>query len=78
MDQPIATAHARVNGQDEDQPAIERAAISVTELAQALGISRSMAYQLVNDGTVRAFRLGRRIVVPVTAVEELVARHASA
>ena len=39
---------------------------------EALGISRSLAYELVRRGEIPSLRLGRRIVVPVRALEELV------
>ena len=49
----------------------DRATITVTEAAHVLGISRSTAYELVHAGTLPALRLGRRIVVPTHALEEL-------
>jgi excisionase family DNA binding protein len=36
-----------------------------------LGISRSSAYECVRRGELRALRLGRRLVVPRSALEEL-------
>ena len=53
---------------------LPRILISVTEAAQALGVSRSYAYQLVTTGFLDSVRLGRRVLVPVSAIEELVAR----
>ena len=44
---------------------------SVTEVAVVLGISRVHAYDLVAQGEIPHVRLGRRIVVPKVAVEEL-------
>jgi excisionase family DNA binding protein len=38
--------------------------MSVEDAAKKLGISRSLAYELVQQGRVPAIRLGRRIVVP--------------
>lgn len=49
----------------------ERATITVTEAADVLGISRSTAYELVHTGTIPALRLGRRIVVPTHALDQL-------
>jgi excisionase family DNA binding protein len=46
--------------------------MSVEEASEALGISRSLAYELVRRGEIPSLRLGRRIVVPVRALEELV------
>jgi excisionase family DNA binding protein len=45
----------------------------VEDAAALLGISRGLAYELVNRGELPALRLGRRIVVPTSALEELVA-----
>jgi excisionase family DNA binding protein len=51
---------------------------SVEQAAARLGISRAFAYQLVARGELPALRLGRRIVVPRHALDELVARASSA
>ncbi len=48
-----------------------RATITVTEAAEVLGISRSTAYELARDGTLPSLRLGRRLVVPRHALQEL-------
>ncbi len=54
-------------------PAIEgRFAISILEAAKVLGISRSYAYQMAATGELPTLRLGRRILVPVAALRELV------
>jgi excisionase family DNA binding protein len=50
----------------------ERLTMSVEEASEALGISRSLAYELVRRGVLPSLRLGRRIVVPVRALDELV------
>jgi excisionase family DNA binding protein len=55
----------------------ERLTMSVEEASDALGISRSLAYELVRRGELPALRFGRRIVVPVRALEDLV-EHARA
>jgi excisionase family DNA binding protein len=46
--------------------------LSVTEAAQLLGISRAFAYELVARGELPSLRLGRRVVVPRRALEELI------
>jgi excisionase family DNA binding protein len=48
-------------------------ALTVEEAGQLLGISRTLAYGLVARGELPAVRLGRRIVVPRKALEELLA-----
>ena len=45
--------------------------LTVSEAAGILGISRSSAYECVRRGELRAIRLGRRLVVPRSAVLEL-------
>jgi excisionase family DNA binding protein len=55
----------------------ERLTMSVEEASDALGISRSLAYELVRRGELPALRFGRRIVVPVRPLEDLV-EHARA
>jgi len=52
---------------------VERLTLSVEEAALMLGISRALAYELVRRGDLPRLRLGRRIVVPRRALEELVA-----
>ncbi len=49
----------------------ERIALSVEEAGRLLGISRGLAYLLVNRGDIPSVRLGRRIVVPRRALERL-------
>jgi excisionase family DNA binding protein len=55
-----------------------RLALSVEEAAGLLGISRALAYELVNRGELPAVRLGRRIVVPRAGLEALLAGAGSA
>jgi excisionase family DNA binding protein len=45
--------------------------LTVEEAARLIGISRAQAYRCVHSGQLKAVQLGRRIVVPVIAVEEL-------
>lgn len=54
-----------------EEPILSRATMTVTEAAAVLGISRSTAYELARAGTLPALRLGRRLVVPTHALEEL-------
>jgi excisionase family DNA binding protein len=52
----------------------QRLTMTVEEASEALGISRSLAYELVRRGEIPSLRLGRRIVVPVHALDNLVER----
>jgi excisionase family DNA binding protein len=51
-----------------------RLTITVEEAAELLGVSRSLAYNLVRRNELPSLRLGRRVVVPVRALEEMLAR----
>jgi len=50
---------------------LDKAALTVPEMGAVLGIGRNAAYQLVREGRVRSLRIGRRIVVPASAIREL-------
>lgn len=50
----------------------ERLTLTVEEAADVLGVSRSLAYELVRRGEIPSLRLGRRIVVPIRGLETLV------
>ncbi len=43
--------------------------LSVTQLAERLGIGRSAAYEAVRRAEIPSLRLGRRIVVPIPQLE---------
>lgn len=45
--------------------------ITVERAGQLLGISRGLAYDLVRRGEIPAVRLGRRLVVPADAIDEI-------
>lgn len=49
-----------------------RLTLSVDEAASLLGISRALAYELIARDELPSLRLGRRIVVPRRALEQLV------
>lgn len=48
-----------------------RLTLTVEEAAQLLGISRALGYELVGRGELPHVRLGRRIVVPRRALDDL-------
>lgn len=45
--------------------------LTVEEAAEALGIGRSLAYKMARDGRLPTVRLGRRLLVPVSRLEEM-------
>ena len=49
----------------------QKHAYSVREVAQALGIGRTLAIKLVRSGQLRSIKVGRRRLVPAAALEEL-------
>lgn len=51
--------------------------ITVEELQEILQIGRVTAYQLLNSGEIKAFRIGRFWKIPRAAVAEYVSRKSS-
>ena len=51
----------------------ERRALSVDEAALQLGVGRSLAWKLVNEGRLRSIRAGHRVLIPVAALTEFLA-----
>ena len=51
---------------------VERIGVSVQEAAKMLGISRPHFYPLIKDGKVRTVKIGRRTLVSVQSLRELV------
>jgi excisionase family DNA binding protein len=47
----------------------QRLVITVPEAAKQLGIGRNQAYEAAQKGQIPALRIGRRLVVPVSALE---------
>ncbi len=48
----------------------ERLAVSVSEAAEMLGVGQATLYQYVRAGLIPHVRIGRRIVIPLKALEE--------
>ncbi len=46
--------------------------LSVEDAAALLGISRTLAYELVHRGELPYLRLGRRIVIPRARIHDLI------
>jgi len=51
--------------------------MSVPEAAAMLGISRNLAYELARRHELPAVRLGRRLVVPMAALANMLERRAA-
>jgi excisionase family DNA binding protein len=62
----------------DDGSAEERLVWSVEEAARLLGISRAHAYELVARRELPHLRLGRRLVVPKHALDDMLGREHAA
>lgn len=51
---------------------LEPLAVAVPEAARLLGVSPALAYELIARGHLNAISLGRRLVVPVASLRDLV------
>ena len=51
----------------------EAATVNIAEAARLLGIGRQTAYLLARQGKLPALRLGKRLVVPKVALEQMLA-----
>ena len=48
--------------------------LTVDEFCEILGIGPNTAYQLLHDGIIPAFRIGRRWKIPREAVQQYIGR----
>jgi excisionase family DNA binding protein len=53
--------------------AVERLALSVSEAAAALGVSKDAIYDAVRCHELPAIRIRRRILIPLSALQQLLA-----
>ena len=58
--------------ESESTTAARPLVLTVEEASRLLGISRAHAYELVARGELAHIRLGRRVVVPRRAIDELI------
>ena len=61
-----------------DQEPTGRLTLSVTEASESLGVSRSLMYELVASGQVPSIKLGKRRLVPVSALQKWISSEAKA
>jgi len=47
--------------------------LRVEEAARALGIGRSLVYDLIRSGRLRSFKVGSRRLIPAAAIDETIA-----
>ena len=48
--------------------------VNITQLQKMLGISRHLAYDLINDGSIRGLKVGNAFRIPKASVIEYVFR----
>ncbi|MDM4783052.1 helix-turn-helix domain-containing protein [Micromonospora aurantiaca] len=46
--------------------------LRVEEAARALGIGRSLVYDLIRSGRLRSFKVGSRRLIPAAAIDEVI------
>lgn len=56
---------------------VERLVYSVEEAGEILGIGRSKAYEAANCGEIPTIRIGRRILIPKAALDQMLAEAGS-
>lgn len=56
---------------------MERLMLKPAEVAEAIGISRSKAYELLQRGEIPSIRVGSAVRVPVDALKAWIAKQAS-
>lgn len=55
----------------------DRATVTVSEAAGRLGIGRNAAYEAARRGEIPTIRIGKRILVPLAALERLLSGNAA-
>jgi excisionase family DNA binding protein len=53
---------------------MERVAVSIDDARRAIGIGKTKLYELINDGTLKTFMVGRRRLVTTASIHALVGR----
>lgn len=51
---------------------MERVAVSVDDAKRAIGIGKTKLYELINDGSLKTFTVGRRRLVTTASINALV------
>ena len=51
----------------------ERLILTIPEVGKILGVSRTTAYILANTGQIPVIRLGKKLIVPKSALEKMLA-----
>jgi len=51
---------------------MKKIAVSIVEAGQTIGIGRTKIYELINDGTLETFKIGRRRLVKTKSIRAVV------
>ena len=54
---------------------MEPLTVSIEGAAKALGLGRTSVYQLIKEGRLEAFKMGRRTLVKVDSIHRLIEAH---
>jgi excisionase family DNA binding protein len=57
----------------ETPPSVAPRVLRVEEAARALGIGRSLVYDLIRSGRLRSFKVGSRRLIPADAIDDAIA-----
>jgi excisionase family DNA binding protein len=52
----------------------ERLALTIPEAAERLGISKNHAYRSAQNGDLPTFRIGKKLLVPVEALQKIITK----
>jgi excisionase family DNA binding protein len=56
----------------------EPLAVSVDEVARRLGVGRTLLYDMIRQGKVRAVKLNTRTIIPVSEIDRILSGDAAA
>jgi excisionase family DNA binding protein len=60
------------NGNSDEAASADKVLLTTEEAAERLGVGRSTLYALIRSGKLRTVKIGRRRLVPVTAIPQLI------
>lgn len=69
----VAVDSARLRMDDMTTDRVTKLTVRVDEAAALLEIGRTLAYEAIRRGQIPCVRVGRRVLVPLAAIEKLLA-----